>query len=222
MAAASGDRPIQNVLGNPNDFNDLYRHPSVKVVFFTIASAKISNTGAILILRIGSAASIPIASHERNLERYKIISRVPPSCTTKQRIRRRLSSQRPPSVVIMAAKNKCLAQMNKSGTAGKATKKASNPASRVDPMGADHRVVPAIKQALSMLPQPWSQRAMLTSNDYKELAARCTELASESSEPTVAEALRALASDYLARAAKLHFVFLEPRHEAARHEHCRR
>src|SRR5215475_1399976 len=77
-------------------------------------------------------------------------------------------------------------------------------------------VVPPIKQALSMLPQPWSQRAMLTSNDYKELAARCTELASESSEPTVAEALRALASDYLARAAKLHFVFLEPRHEAAR------
>ena len=48
---------------------------------------------------------------------------------------------------------------------------------------------------------------MLTSNDYKELAARCTELASESSEPTVAEALRALASDYLARAAKLHFVY---------------
>src|SRR6516164_5505173 len=127
MAAASGDRPIQNVLGNPNDFNDLYRPPSVKVVFFTIASAKISNTGAILILRIGSAASIPIASHERNLERYKIISRVPPSCTIKQRIRRRLSSQRPPSVVIMAAKNKCLAQMNKSGTAGKATKKARNP-----------------------------------------------------------------------------------------------
>jgi len=33
--------------------------------------------------------------------------------------------------------------MNKSGTAGKATKKARNPASRVDPMGADHRVVPA-------------------------------------------------------------------------------
>ena len=88
MAAASGDRPIQNVLGNPNDFNDLYRPPSVKVVFFN-ASAKISNTGAILILRIGSAASIPIASHERNLERYKIISRVPPSCITKQQIRRR-------------------------------------------------------------------------------------------------------------------------------------
>jgi hypothetical protein len=104
----------------------------------------------------------------------------------------------------MAATNKCLAQMNKSGTAGKATKKARNPASRVDPMGADHRVVSAIKEALSMLPQPWSQRTMLTSNDYKELAARCTELASESSEPTVAEALRALASDYLARAAKLH------------------
>jgi len=50
---------------------------------------------------------------------------------------------------------------------------------------------------------------MLTSNDYKELAARCTELAGESSEPTVAEALRALASDYPARAAKMHFVYLE-------------
>ena len=71
-------------------------------------------------------------------------------------------------------------------------------------MGADHRIVPAIKQALSMLPQPWSQRAMLTSNDYKELAARCTVLASEFSEPAVAEALRALASDYLALAVKLH------------------
>jgi hypothetical protein len=45
---------------------------------------------------------------------------------------------------------------------------------------------------------------MLTSNDYKELAARCTELASEFSEPAVAEALSALASDYLARATKLH------------------
>jgi hypothetical protein len=46
---------------------------------------------------------------------------------------------------------------------------------------------------------------MLTSNDYKELAVRCTELASESSEPTVAEALMALASDYLARAARLNY-----------------
>ena len=45
---------------------------------------------------------------------------------------------------------------------------------------------------------------MLSSNDYKELAAQCTELASELSEPTMAEALRVLASDYLARAAKLH------------------
>ena len=45
---------------------------------------------------------------------------------------------------------------------------------------------------------------MLSSNDYEELAARCTELASESPEPSVAEALMALASDYLTRAAKLH------------------
>ena len=53
----------------------------------------------------------------------------------------------------MAAKNKCLAQMNKSGTAGKTTKKARSPASRVVPMGEDDLVVPAIKQALSMLGQ---------------------------------------------------------------------
>src|SRR5215813_5314000 len=215
MAAASDDRPIQNVLGNPNDFN-AFTGPFCKSCLFYNRERQNSNTGAILILRIGWAASIPIASHERNLERYKIISRVPPTCTTKQQIRRRPQLSAAPSVVTMAAKNKCLAQMNKSGTAGKATKKARNPASRVDPMGADHGVVPAIKQALSMLPQPWSQRAMSTSNDYKELAARCAELASESSEPAVAEALRALASDYLARAAKLRFELLEPRHEAAR------
>jgi hypothetical protein len=39
--------------------------------------------------------------------------------------------------------------------------------------------------------------------DYKQLAKRCAEIASECSEPTVAEALRALAFDYLRRAAKL-------------------
>src|SRR5262245_5517707 len=37
----------------------------------------------------------------------------------------------------------------------------------------------------------------------QELAERCVEIASECSAPTVAEALRALAVDYLARAAKL-------------------
>jgi hypothetical protein len=40
---------------------------------------------------------------------------------------------------------------------------------------------------------------MLAWDDYRELAARCIELADESSEPSVAEALRALAADYLAR-----------------------
>jgi len=39
--------------------------------------------------------------------------------------------------------------------------------------------------------------------DYKHLAKRCVELASECSAPTVAEALRALALDYLTRAARL-------------------
>jgi hypothetical protein len=56
-------------------------------------------------------------------------------------------------IATMAATNKCLAQSNKSRTGGKATKKRSNPATRADPMGADHRIVPAIKQALSMLGQ---------------------------------------------------------------------
>jgi len=41
------------------------------------------------------------------------------------------------------------------------------------------------------------------SEDHKQLAKRCVELASECSEPTVAEALRALALDYLTRAARL-------------------
>ena len=45
---------------------------------------------------------------------------------------------------------------------------------------------------------------MLTSDDYNQLADRCVELANECSEPAVVEALRALALDYLARAAKLH------------------
>jgi hypothetical protein len=45
---------------------------------------------------------------------------------------------------------------------------------------------------------------MLTSDDYNQLADRCAELANECCEPAVAAALRALALDYLARAAKLH------------------
>ncbi len=45
---------------------------------------------------------------------------------------------------------------------------------------------------------------MLIADDYRELAARCIELAGESSEPSVAEALRALAADYLARGGKLY------------------
>jgi hypothetical protein len=42
---------------------------------------------------------------------------------------------------------------------------------------------------------------MLISEDYKQLAERCMKLVSECSDPTAAEALSALASDYLARAA---------------------
>ena len=44
------------------------------------------------------------------------------------------------------------------------------------------------------------QNAMLISEDYRQLAERCLRLASECSEPLVADALRALATDYLARA----------------------
>jgi hypothetical protein len=42
--------------------------------------------------------------------------------------------------------------------------------------------------------------------DYLQLAERFAELASECSAPTVAEALRTLALDYLARAARLRRV----------------
>src|SRR5262249_22321301 len=49
---------------------------------------------------------------------------MPSSCTTKQQIRRRLSSWRP-SVVTMAGTNKSLAQMNKPSDVDKATKKYS-------------------------------------------------------------------------------------------------
>jgi len=42
---------------------------------------------------------------------------------------------------------------------------------------------------------------MLTREDYRQLAERCTLLAGEGGAPDVAEALRALALDYLARAA---------------------
>ena len=50
---------------------------------------------------------------------------------------------------------------------------------------------------------PMSDDLRQTPEDYKQLAERCMELASECSEPTVAEALRALAVDYLTRSAKL-------------------
>ena len=42
---------------------------------------------------------------------------------------------------------------------------------------------------------------MLISEDYKQLAERCMRLASECSDPLMAGALRALATDYLTRAA---------------------
>ena len=41
MAAASGDRPIQNDFGgSPNDLNDFYRALCKKLSFFTIETAK--------------------------------------------------------------------------------------------------------------------------------------------------------------------------------------
>jgi hypothetical protein len=46
-------------------------------------------------------------------------------------------------------------------------------------------------------------RATLICEDYEQLAQRCVKLANECSVPDVAHALRALASDYLARAARL-------------------
>jgi len=46
-------------------------------------------------------------------------------------------------------------------------------------------------------------RATLICEDYEQLARRCVKLAEECSVPDVAHALRALASDYLSRAARL-------------------
>jgi hypothetical protein len=55
-------------------------------------------------------------------------------------------------------------------------------------------------QNRATLPQSGCQDEMLISEDYKQLAERCMRLASECSDPDGAEALRALALDYLARA----------------------
>jgi hypothetical protein len=46
-------------------------------------------------------------------------------------------------------------------------------------------------------------RATMICEDYEQLAQRCVKLADECSVPDVAHALRALALDYLARAASL-------------------
>ena len=52
-------------------------------------------------------------------------------------------------------------------------------------------------------PWPAAQglKTMLISEDYRQLAERCLKLAGECTDPVVAAALRALATDYLARAA---------------------
>ena len=54
----------------------------------------------------------------------------------------------------MAGTNKYLARSNKSRTGAKRLRSVKRVKStKVDPMGSDHRIVPAIKQALSMLEQ---------------------------------------------------------------------
>ena len=63
------------------------------------------------------------------------------------------------------------------------------------------KVGPQNRTTLDILsPQSGCQDEMLISEDYKQLAERCMRLASECSDPDGAEALRALALDYLARA----------------------
>src|SRR5215510_15704199 len=106
----------------------------------------------------------------------------------------------------MAAMNKSLAQMNKSGTAGKATKKARNPASRVDPMGCRSSRCACDQAGTFNVAAAMEPKSHVNFERLQRTGRTMAELASESSEPTVAEALRALASDYLSRAAKLHFV----------------
>jgi hypothetical protein len=55
---------------------------------------------------------------------------------------------------------------------------------------------------------------MLTSDDYRQLAERCALLARECAAPLVAEALRALALDYLTMAA---CPPMKPQRQAARY-----
>ena len=57
-----------------------------------------------------------------------------------------------------------------------------------------HRVLRQSRTAPLAVSGPWPQdrRAMLSAEDYRELSARCIELADESSEPSVAEAGRSL------------------------------
>lgn len=57
-----------------------------------------------------------------------------------------------------------------------------------------------IEQRWKSSARNYGSKTMLISEDYKQLAERCMKLASECSEPNGAEALRALALDYLARA----------------------
>jgi hypothetical protein len=58
---------------------------------------------------------------------------------------------------------------------------------------------------------------MLTSEDYRELAERCALLASECAAPSVAEALRMLALDYLTQAARPPASGRQPRPQTRRY-----
>ena len=73
---------------------------------------------------------------------------------------------------------------------------AADPSTKSEFLEIEQRWLYLARSAMGPIP-------MLIPEDYEQLAERCARLANASSEPTVAEALSALALDYFARAERL-------------------
>jgi hypothetical protein len=73
---------------------------------------------------------------------------------------------------------------------------AADPSTKSEFLEIEQRWLYLARSAMGPIP-------MLIAEDYEQLAERCAKLANASSEPTVAEALSALAADYSERAERL-------------------
>jgi hypothetical protein len=74
---------------------------------------------------------------------------------------------------------------------------AADPSTKSEFLEIEQRWLYLARSAMGPIP-------MLIAEDYEQLAERCAKLANASSEPTVADALSALAADYFERAERLH------------------